>query len=214
MTPLQRRLESSLRNSASTLLSGRVTESAWECAKLPTCHGGLGIRVAQLGFTAQAAFWSAVDSHLAVMPRTREALGRPIGCDHPDSTLAEMAQADSLTAGADVDLHANVQFEHEAKAAYAERPWVNDKAAEEVIRPTLVQTDELVQPRSLAREAACATLLSRVLSTAEAAQVARLHQELSPEQQTTMPSAGGPGTGTSWTAMHQSPTDRMHSGGR
>ena len=84
MALLQRRLESGLRNTVSTLLGGPVTEAVWERAKLPTCYGGLGIRVAQLGFTAQATFWSAVDLHLAVMPRMCDALGRPIVGDHPD----------------------------------------------------------------------------------------------------------------------------------
>ena len=76
---------------------------------------------------------------------------------------------------------------------------------EEVVRPTLVQTDELVPPRSVAREAAYAKLLSQILSAAEATQAARLHQELSPEQQPIMLSAGGLGTGASWTATQSTP---------
>ena len=58
--------------------------------------------------------------------------------------------------------------------------------------------------RSVARETAYAKLLSRILSAAEAMQAAKLHQELSLEQQL---SAGGPDTGTSWTAMHKFPRD-------
>ena len=54
---------------------------------------------------------------------------------------------------------------------------MNDNDVEEVIRPSPAYTDELVAPRSVAREAI------EVLSAAEATQAARLHQELSPEHQ-------------------------------
>ena len=36
---------------------------------------------------------------------------------------------------------------------------------------------------------------------------AKLHQDLPPEQQAIMPSAGEQGTGTTWIAMHKSPTE-------
>ena len=79
------------------------------------------------------------------------------------------------------------------------------RAAAEVTRP--VQTIQRTPPRRLARDMAYAKLLSRILSAAKAVQAARLHQELPPEQQAIMLSAGGPGTGTMWTAMHESPTE-------
>ena len=44
---LQRRLEGGLRQTLSVLLGSEVSELSWERAKLPTCFGGLGIRVAQ-----------------------------------------------------------------------------------------------------------------------------------------------------------------------
>ena len=69
VVPLQRRLEGGLQNTVLTLFGCPVTESAWVRAKLPTCYGGLGIRVAQMGVTAHSTFWSAVGLHLAVMPR-------------------------------------------------------------------------------------------------------------------------------------------------
>ena len=49
MAPLQRRLEGGLRQTLSVLLGSAVSELAWERAKLPTCFGGLGIGVAQMG---------------------------------------------------------------------------------------------------------------------------------------------------------------------
>ena len=63
MAPLQRRLEAGLRQTMAVLLGIEICEMAWERAKLPTCFGGLGLRVAQLSFTAQATYWSAVDLH-------------------------------------------------------------------------------------------------------------------------------------------------------
>ena len=67
MAPLQRQLEGGLRRTLTVLLGSEVSELAWERTKLLTCFGGLGIRVAQMGFAAQATYWSAVDLHKAVM---------------------------------------------------------------------------------------------------------------------------------------------------
>ena len=64
-----------------------------------------------------------------------------------------------------------------------------------------------VPPRSLARDMAFAKLQSRILSVAEAVQAAKLHSDIRPDQQAIMPSAGGPGAGTCWTAMHKLPTE-------
>ena len=77
LAPLRRRLEGGLGQALSVLLGSAVSELAWERAKLPTCFGGMGIRVAQMGFAAQATYWSAVDLHKAVMTSICEALNRP-----------------------------------------------------------------------------------------------------------------------------------------
>ena len=84
MAPLQRRLEGGLRQTMSVLLGNEVSELAWERAKLSTCFGGLGIRVAQEGFAAQATYWSAVDLHTAVVTGICEALRRPLQAAHPE----------------------------------------------------------------------------------------------------------------------------------
>ena len=64
-----------------------------------------------------------------------------------------------------------------------------------------------VPPRSVARDVVNAKLQSRILSAVEVVQAAKLHQEMPPEQQAIMLRAGEQGTGTTWTAMHKSPTD-------
>ena len=81
------------------LLGNEVSELAWERARLPTCFGGLGIRVAQMGFAAQATYLSAVDLHKAVMTTICGALGRPLQGAHPEEVTALAAKADLLTAG-------------------------------------------------------------------------------------------------------------------
>ena len=58
MPPLQRRLEGGLIQTLSVLFKSAVLELAWKRAKLSTCFGGLGIGVAQMGFAAQATYWS------------------------------------------------------------------------------------------------------------------------------------------------------------
>ena len=99
MAPLQRCLEGGLGQTLSVLLGIDVSKLPWERAKLPTCFGGLGIRVAQMGFAAQATCWSAVDLHKAVMPSICEALDRPLEGVHPEETTALASKADMLLAG-------------------------------------------------------------------------------------------------------------------
>ena len=53
VAPLQRRMKGGLGQTMSVLLASEVSELAWERAKLPTCFGGPGITVAQIGFAAQ-----------------------------------------------------------------------------------------------------------------------------------------------------------------
>ena len=207
MAPLQRRLEGGLRQTMSVLLGSEVFELAWERAKLPTCFGGLVIRVAQVGFAAQATYWSAVDLHKAVMTSTCEALNRPMREMHPQIAAALAAKTDLLLSGVAVDEHAKVTIENEAGKLYEASPWAADKRAAEIVRPAPVQMGDKVQPKSMARDMAFAKLESRILSAAEAVQAAKLHSEMPPEQQAVMLSAGGPGTGTSWTAMHKSVTE-------
>ena len=98
MAPLQRRLEAGLRQTMAVLLGSEVSEMAWE-------------RAAQMGFTAQATYWSAVDLHKAVMPRICEALNRPIREPHPDVANALAAKVDLLLSGVAVDEHARVAVE-------------------------------------------------------------------------------------------------------
>ena len=89
-------LEGWLRQTMSVLLGSEVSELAWERAKLPPCSGGLGIRVAQTGFAAQATYWSAVDLHKAVMTNKCEALNRPTREPHPEVASALAAKTDLL----------------------------------------------------------------------------------------------------------------------
>ena len=94
MAPLQRRLEGGLRQTLSVLLGSAVSELAWERAKLPTCFGGFGIRVARMGCAAQATYWWAVDLHKAVVSNICVALRRPLREPHPEEATALTAKAD------------------------------------------------------------------------------------------------------------------------
>ena len=70
ITPLHRRHECGRRQAVTTLLGGHICELAWERAKLPACFGELELSVANLGFAAQATYWSAFDL-LGGMDRNR-----------------------------------------------------------------------------------------------------------------------------------------------
>ena len=141
------------------------------------------------------------------MTTIREALGRPLQGAHLEEVTAVAAKADLLMAGVAFDDYAKVTVEHKASLVYEASPWAADKRAVEIVRPAPVQSADWVPPKSLARDMAFAKLQSRMLSAAEAVQAAKLHGDMPPEQQAIMLSAGGPGTGTCWTAMHKSPTE-------
>ena len=136
-----------------------------------------------------------------------EALNRPIREPHPEVATALAAKADLLLSGVAVGERARITVEKEASNLYDPSLWAADKRAAEVVRPAPVQSDDRVLPKTLARDMAFAKLHSRILSAAEAVQAARLHTEMPPEQQAIMLTAGGPGTGTSRTAMHNSPLE-------
>ena len=122
MAPLQRRLEGGLRQTMSVLPGSEVYELAWERAKLTTCFGGMGIRFAQMGFAAQAMYWSAVNLHKFVMTSTCEALNRPMRESHPEEATALAAKTDLLATGVAVDEHARVTIENEASKVYEGSP--------------------------------------------------------------------------------------------
>ena len=98
-------------------------------------------------------------------------------------------------------------IENEACKVYEASPWASDKRAAEIVRPAPLQSAGNVPLKSLARDIAFAKLQTRILAAAEAVQAAKLHGEMLLEQQAIMLGAGGPGTGTCWTAMHKSPTE-------
>ena len=148
MAPLQRRLERGLRQAMSVLLGSEVSELAWERAKLPTCFGGLGIRVAQTGFAAQATYWSALDLHRSVMANLCEALNRPMRELHPEVATALAAKTDLLLSGVAVGVCARVAIENEASKLYEAGPWVVDMRAAEFDRPAPVQLTDGVPQRA------------------------------------------------------------------
>ena len=92
-------------------------------------------------------------------------------------------------------------IENEASKVYEESPWVADKRAAEIVRPAPVQSADK------ARDIGVCKVTIEDFGVAEAVQAAKLHSAMSPEQQAIMLSAGGPGAGTCWTAMHKSPTE-------
>ena len=161
-----------------------------------------------MGFAAQATYWSAVDLHKAVMTSICEALNRPLRGAHPEETTALAAKADLLRAGVAVDVDARVMVDNDASSrVYEASPWAADKRVSRDRPPGSCAGVRKCSAESLARDMAFAKLQSRILSAAEAVQAAKLHGDMPPEQQAIMLSAGGPGTGTRWTAMHKSPTE-------
>ena len=130
IAPLQRRLEEGLRQTLSVLLGNDVSELAWERAKLPTCFGGLGIKITQMGYAAQATYWPAVDLRKAVIKEHKRSTEQT---NTREVATALAAKTDLLSSGVAVDKHARVTIESEASKLY-EAPWAADKRAAEIAR--------------------------------------------------------------------------------
>ena len=129
-----------------TVTDGWCKHYTSNTAKSSTCFGGLGIRVAQMGFAKQATYWSVVDMHRAVMTNMCEALNRPIREMHPEIAAALAVKTDLLLSGVAVDEHAKVTIENEAGKLYEASPWAADKRAAEIVRPAPVQMADRVPP--------------------------------------------------------------------
>ena len=109
------------------------------------------------------------------------------------------AKTDLLSSGVAVDEHARVAIENEASNLYEASPWAEEKRAVEIVRlaPVLTADGGPAKKPSTGhgvRHAATEDPVGRF-------------REMLPEQHAIVLSAGGPGTGTCWTAMHKSPTE-------
>ena len=145
----------------------------------PPVNGGLGIREAQLPALGCDAAYLRSAGHADCGRAPRRCNG-PVGESRTAHCGCSCRPACQRPAGT-----------RSQNCMWPRTHGCRKKAVEVAVKPTPVQTDELVPPRSVAREAAYAKLSSRILSAAEATQAARLRQELSPEQQAIMLSAGG-----------------------
>ena len=104
---------------------------------------------------------------------------------------------------------AQVSLEKGAAAAYDASPWAKDRPSKEIVRPAPDAAPGETPVESVARATAFRKLQSRTQAALEAVLAASTWKALPPDQQTTMLSAGGPNTGTTWTATHNSPMDLM-----
>ena len=121
---------------------------------------------------------------------------------HPEETTALPTKADLLVAGVADDEYARVMVENDASKVYEASPWAAYKRAAEIVRPAPVQASDSVPPKSLARDMAFAKLQSRIPVL-----LRRRCRRRSCAAMSHQISAGEPGTGTCWTAMHKSPTE-------
>ena len=121
-------------------------------------------RVAQMGFAAQATYWSAVMTNLC------EALNRPMLEAHPEVAGALAAKTDLLLSGSLL-----MRIENEAGKLYEASPWAADKRATEIVGPAPVQTADRVPPESLARDMAFASSNRGYCRLRRRVQAAKLH---------------------------------------
>ena len=174
MDLLQRLLEGGLRHTFPVFLGGVGLSAGMGASKTPHVLWWPGHRVAQMGFAAQATYWSAVDLHKAAMTSICDALNRPMREVHPEIAAALAAKIDLLVSGVAVGEHARVAIENEAGKLHEASPWAADKRSAEIVRRAPVQASDSVPPKSLARDMAFAkqprglrqrmcTLLKRLL---------------------------------------------------
>ena len=163
--------------------------------------------VAQIGFAAQATYWSAFDLHKAVMPIICEALDRPLQGMRPEETTALAVMADLRLAGVAVDDHARVMVETDASTVYEASPLAADKRVAEIVRPALVQSADNVSPKSPARAYGVCKATIEVFGSSGGGSGCEATRRNASGTTGHHAQCGGRGTGTCWTAMHKSPTE-------
>ena len=97
-----------------------------------------------------------------------------------------------------------VQFEREAMQQQLCGSLREDMKPLEFVRHASIQEDKFVSLKSLARETALAKILSRIMAAVKALGATHTYQHALDEQHTTLLSAGGVGTRTTWTASNRS----------
>ena len=138
------------------------------------------------GLEADAAFWSSWLATRATVQRCAAAMQRPLA-EAPDAAPAAEAQARFLDFGIEVDDQGGASFTRAAEAEVAQTGWILEDEA----RMTTPR-DPGVGPTH--------RLLGRILRRIAQLRAARRWAHADTDQRECRASAGGPGTGSVWTA--------------
>ena len=113
-------------------------------------------------------------------------------------------------AGVEVQQHAQVQLSPAAADSYEQSPWEEDKPARDLVRSAPVpRAAPEGRAESIVKSEEHGKLMSRILAGTEASAAADLWRRLGHVERTLMLSAGGPGTGGTWSAPHRHALDLM-----
>ena len=212
MLPLQKRVAREIRDALAALMGQPLTDEQWERCKFPAHFGGLSLRACQVESVAAASYWAAFDMHSAILPRLAASIGRPLPAIHPEALKAEEARSSLIRFGVAVESGGMIEVARYARADFEASPWLEDIPLADLVRPAPTEKNEegdIFAPASVARAAIYKKLLSRILRVIEAVAAARLWAKLDKQQRVTMLSAGGTGTGSTWSAPHANPRELM-----
>ena len=104
----QRELETGRRQTLETVVVGRITVLASERAKLPTSHGGLGLRTGQLENAQQRRIGRLATCTLQCCQGRAQRYEEPVPGGHPELLAGALARSIMLVSGVAVGLRLSV----------------------------------------------------------------------------------------------------------
>ena len=104
----QRELETGRRQTLETVVVGRITELASERVKLPSCHGGLGLRTGQLENAQQRRIGRLAICTLQCCQGRAQRYEEPMPGGHPELLAGALARSIMLVSGVAVGLRLSV----------------------------------------------------------------------------------------------------------
>ena len=191
-------------------MSPNIDGQAWARAQLPGRFGGLALRAPLQGYR-YASYWAAADLHAATVPPLLAALGRPVRGLAPEARWIDDARQRLRERGAAVNFAANVAPTRAAMEALQVSAWAADLDLDGLAKASSQRhlgRDKETVP-SITRSTHHARLLSRIMQVLEATTAAQCHAQLGRENAAAMLSAGGPGTGTTWSLLAATPFDML-----
>ena len=164
-------------------------------------------------------FWASWDFHSHVVPQVAAALNRPIA-GMPDVGHAESVKQRLRQAGIKVKQGAEIRLTESVMQLFSDSPWSQEIDVQNLhapagghaqLQPGEAYSNISCGPPSCTKSRAHDKLAARLFRSLEGIKAANLWHKATPEDQTSMLTAGGHGVGTTWQAIPRSSDDFLPS---